>query len=41
MSPSDRSPEKQTNGKASPLSHSVSPSPKRAGSRSPGSDDKE
>ncbi|XP_062191790.1 serine/arginine-rich splicing factor SC35-like [Phragmites australis] len=40
MSPTDKSPEKQTNGKASPLSHSVSP-PKRAGSHSTGSDSKE
>ncbi|GJN03842.1 hypothetical protein PR202_ga21328 [Eleusine coracana subsp. coracana] len=39
-SPTDRSPEKQTNGNASPLSRSVSPSPKREGSRSPGSDNK-
>lgn len=34
-------PEKHTNGKDSPLSRSVSPSPKRASSHSPGSDGKE
>nr|AGE46127.1 arginine/serine-rich splicing factor SC31 transcript V [Sorghum bicolor] len=33
-------PEKHTNGKDSPLSRSVSPSPKRASSHSPGSDGK-
>jgi splicing factor, arginine/serine-rich 2 len=33
-------PEKHANGKDSPLSRSVSPSPKRASSRSPGSDSK-
>uniref|UniRef100_A0A0A9DUY0 RRM domain-containing protein n=1 Tax=Arundo donax TaxID=35708 RepID=A0A0A9DUY0_ARUDO len=40
-SPTDGSPVRQTNGKASPLSHGVSPSPKHAGLRSPGSDSKE
>ncbi|KAG8047787.1 hypothetical protein GUJ93_ZPchr0008g14055 [Zizania palustris] len=41
-SPADNgSPEKQTNGKGSPPSHSASPVPHRAGSRSPASDGKE
>jgi arginine/serine-rich splicing factor 2 len=39
-SPLDGSPKRQTNGKGSPPSRSVSPSPQRASSRSPGSDGK-